>query len=142
VGIKEDVMGLIEWREFESAGSGDNFKGYVGSKKIFEIYDNGDDYQLSFLGKTSGYFSALEEAKAKADELFTEWLKSAGLVQRPESCGKCGDKGWVRKFPNCGGCDIETRCPKYDLGCDETDSCPCTKDPNSLYSFIKEIRGG
>ena len=54
-----------------------------------------------------------------------EWLEKAGLMVKPISCGICGDIGNTQEAKGFIVTIIE---------------CQCTKDPRSLYSFIKKCK--
>jgi hypothetical protein len=149
----------IEWKKL-SASNGDSYIGYIRGLRIADIMEIAGEYHLMFYEQwhdhpDSGmlHFPTLEEAKAKAEQLFKEWKEAAGLVSLSEiySCDKCGDSGRSKVCPKCdsgnikelvvGGTDQCEDCmvvftPTYTYDCD------CLKDSHSLASINRATQQG
>jgi hypothetical protein len=135
----------IEWREENG------LLGQVSGLTFFHIHAKPKEakyYIMSWCDKDGvrlkDYFPTLEEAKAKAEQLFNEWKEAAGLISRSDitSCDKCDNSGRVRMYPDCEGCERVKyhTCGQYDMDCDETKPCPCLKDSHSLASIERAVK--
>jgi hypothetical protein len=131
---------LIEWKDDHVAYECDDYKYIISIGKLGGIMVAKYDYDNGWLwcdyGAINTKHDSLDEAKTKAEELLAAWLKEANLVVKPTKCDKCGDSGEVfhdRKY-------FSEHHMEW-MSSSEKKSCPCTREPNSLFNFIKNLNG-
>jgi hypothetical protein len=145
----------IEWNENKICYESDAYKeiisvGLLGGIMVAK-YDHNTGWLWCDYGSINTKHDTLEEAKAKAEQLFKEWKEAAGLVSRSDitSCDKCGNSGVTKGCPKCGHDRITVFKGDLDycLNCRETfpcggstKPCDCLKDSHNLASINRAVK--
>jgi hypothetical protein len=117
---------LIDWKE--------DWIGYIGGERWFSVvpkpkfHEGTHGVQLLWhMGMIDKMylFETTDQAKAKAESLFQDWLTKADLIQKPVRCSECGDSGEISKIVSVGF--LVNKC---------TDPCECRDNKNSMYNFL------
>lgn len=132
-------MSNIEWSEIKECrnvvqGKKGVVLGFVGGLTVCSIMACGkngkNNLTLTFMHDVYKNIYSFEAARSQADKLLAEWDKKRGLMPVPESCDKCGNRGYYYSgaADNTGHAD-RTPCWK------------CRNNPISVFNFLNTIKG-